>query len=169
MSDLNKLTLSELYLLRHYIDEEKRRAVEMIHKENMYGKIMNITKTLGIQFHKNHGSYWVYIKPERYMEKLENIRDVDKLIQSAELVMIYDDYGANMEAYWRGKQVLDIHLGNVKRAVLGDWIDVVNKLFMRTIEVQRERERKALIEEITKEAEEWGIDLDELVKKVRGR
>ena len=167
MVDLDKLSLSELNMLKYLVDSEKRRIINMAKERNIFGKIIDIVTTMGVQFHKNHGSYWVYIEPETLMSNVKSMDDVMKLINSTQLVIIFDDYGRNADVYYRGKKVFYIHLGEVEKVSAGEWMDMIDKLYNKAIKISRERERKALLDEIVKEAEEWGIDLENLVNRVK--
>jgi len=166
MVDLNRLSLSELLILRQLVDAEKKRVIMMAKDRNILGKVVDIVTALGVRFSKNYGSYWVYMEPETLMSKAKTTNDVMKLVNDAHLTIIFDDYGRNADVYYKGKRVFYAHLGDVEKVCMGEWMDVIDKLYNKAVKINEDRERKELIDEITKEAEEWGIDLDKLVKKV---
>lgn len=158
---LQYLTLEELEDIKSMIREIKNKRLEEAKRQHIPYKAGEVALYLGRAYTKKHGNYWIYPDPKKdevYIYKLPKEMD---------FVIIYDDYGRNLNVYYKGKEVLEVHLGDLIKYVPGEWVDRLNELYAKVEEMKSRKKKQDLINQITKEASEWDIDLDELIRSVK--
>ncbi len=139
------------------IVEERRRAARekrLVHKAEV------VARVFGKAFYKTHGYYHVFSS---------NGGDVTPHdVPERGLFIVYDDYGDNLDAYWNGRKVLDVHMGEIELYIPGPWEKELEELYNRATRIMEEREYEQRLKQLLEEAEKWGITRNELIAKIQG-
>ena len=141
--------------LRSLIEEVKRQRIEEAKKLGLCEKAMKVAKVFGKYVPKLHGYLWVY-PPEAVKVDSRSFRiDVDGF----ELVIVYDDYGNNVDVYHSSRKVLDAHLNDVDLYIPGRWVEELNRLYEKAREVEESRDREEVLKKLMEEARLWAIEI----------
>lgn len=142
------------------IEELERRLAELKKQRIREAKELGIAEKarlvaveLGAEFPKSHGSWWVF----------PPIQEFPPRVSDHEFLIAYDDYGNNLEVFYGGRKVLDVHLGDITLYVPGPWIrELINHYEAAKIKRAR-RELGFKIRALEEEAARWGVRLEDLI------
>ncbi len=150
------MAVVRLDVVRRRLEEIKARRLEEARRLGIYDMAVLVATELGSEFWKVHGSYHVFPRmTEKEFKGLEP--------RKYRLLIIYDDYGANVEVFYEGSKVFDVSLGEIALYVPGTWVNELINLY-KTAKVEAAKKRvKAELEAIKKEAERWGVDPQQLL------
>ena len=150
LTRLDEATIRELEArLKEIIRERLKEAKELRLDE----KARLVAMELGTQFPKSHGSWWVFPPVETFPPRVSDY----------EFLIAYDDYGGNLEVLYRGKKVLDVHLGDIVLYVPGPWIrELVNHYEAAKLK-RAKRELELRLRALEEEAAKWGVRLEDLI------
>jgi hypothetical protein len=129
--------------LRNWIEEVKRQRVEEAKRLRLAEKCATIARVFGEKAFKGHGYLYTY--------------------RGADITIVYDDYGNNIDVFLSGRQVLDVGGGVVELYVPGGWIDKVEELYREAAELEKARRRAEEMRKLLEEAEKWGIDIKSIL------
>ena len=140
------------------LKETIRKRVEEARILNIYGMAALVAEELGVRFGKNYGSYYVFPKMSR--EEFNKGKE-----RRVPLGIVYDDYGSNLTIFYRGKEVFDVHLGDIELYnPEGNWVNELVKLY-ETAKLSRAKKEVAReIKKIKEEAEKWGVSIEALME-----
>ena len=149
----SNLNLEEL---RKLVAEEKARRVREAVEKRLSSKARLVAVELGRRVFKTHGNYYIY-PPEAVVEKRFYYTWDER---RADLVIVYDDYGYNIDVFWHGQKVLDVHMGDITLYIPGEWEQVLEELYEKARELAEERKREEELRKLIEEARKWNIDID---------
>ena len=142
-------------VLARRLEAIKKERIAEARRLRIYEMAMLVATELGSKFWKVHGNYHVF---PRITE--EEFRRLDP--RRYKLLIIYDDYGANMEVFLEGRKVFDASLGEITLYVPGSWVNQLINLY-KAAKIEAAKKRvKAELEAIKKEALRWGLSLEDL-------
>ncbi len=150
LAKLDEATIKEL---EERLQKLKEKRIKEARGLGLDDKARLVARELGTQFPKNHGSWWVFPPVEKFPPR----------VSDHEFLIAYDDYGGNLEVFYRGKKVLDVHLGDIVLYVPGPWIrELVNHYEAAKLKRAR-RELKLKLKALEEDAKRWGVRLEDLV------
>lgn len=128
--------------LRELIEARKEEAESL----GIYGMASQVARRLGKESPKKYGSYWFFCR--------------------GGLKIIWDDYGSNLDIYYKDQQVFCVHLGDIEayRPDVGEWLELLRRIYEDEVVPKIEAEEAEKVRELLREAEErWGIKPDEVI------
>ena len=149
----SNLNLEEL---RKLVAEEKARRIGLAREKGLSGKARLVAVELGRRVFKTHGNYHIY-PPEAVVEKRFYYTWDER---RADLVIVYDDYGYNIDVFWHGQRVLDVHMGDIELYIPGEWEKQLEQLYMEARKKREEREREEELKRLLEEAKQWNIPIN---------
>ncbi len=141
--------------LKKRFEEIKGQRIEEARKLGIYSMVATVTEELGSTFAVKHGDLHVF--PPMTWEEFRRVKPTDY-----ELYMLYDDYGHNIDVWYKGRKVFRANLGDVTLYIPGEWVEELKKLYAVAKDAMRKRWLKRELEALKKEAEKWGLTLKDL-------
>ena len=124
-----------LDLLEEKLSRIKAERMEQYESLRLYSRCKAIAVNLGKTIPKKHGDWHLY--------------------RDEELEIWYDDYGPNIDVYYKGQRVLCFHLGDLVAFRPGEWLKKVIDLSEPLLKDEEEEAVRAKISQLEEELKKW--------------
>lgn len=149
------LGVVDLEVLKKLVAEEKAKRIREAAEKRLSSKAMLVAEELGEKIYKTHGNWHVYPREAIVKNNWYTTWDTSR----ADLVIIYDDYGANIDVWYKGRKVLDVHMGDITLYIPGEWEKQLEQLYEKARKKREEREREEELRKLIEEAKRWNINI----------